>query len=278
MTRLPFMALLVLLGPLAEASTDERLAVVVSVPPQQWLVERVGGEHVDVEVLVAPGESPTTYQPTDAQVTQLMRSRLFFCMGVPFERGSWFDAVRQMGRYRVVDMRRGIELLGDDPHIWLSPRLLEIQAATVAEALAQLDPDRRPVYEENLARLKRQLQDLDSRLRTTLDRYAGRSFLVFHPSWGYFADDYRLRQVAIERGGREPSDRELTELQQLAREARITAVFVQPQIHGRGARAFAESIGARVEILDPLAADVAVNLAATAAKLATSFAEATPDD
>ena len=275
MYRILQVAVIAMMGWSALASADDRLEIVVSIPPQQWLVEQIGGERVDVKVLVAPGESPATYLPTDAQVTHLMRARVYFRIGVPFERGLWFDAVRRMGQFDMVDLRQGIELRGDDPHIWLSPALLSIQAGAVARALSHQDPNQRHFYESNLERLLNRLSILDEELRQALDPFAGRPFVVFHPSWAYFADTYALQQVAIEIEGREPSDRELTELQTKARESGISTVFVQPQVYARSAKAFAEAIGARVEILDPLAADVAENLAQATAKLIEAFSQET---
>ena len=263
------LVLVSLVAPLA--AVDAPHGVVVSVEPLRWLVEEIGGERVEVEVLVSPGESPTSFQPTDAQVTRLMRARVFFRIGVPFENGLWFDAVRSMGRFVLVDLRQGIEIEGGDPHIWLSPRLLSIQATTVAESLTLVDPDRRSLYESNLQLLQDRLATLDGNLRSALEPYAGRSFLVFHPSWGYFAEAYGLRQIAVEIDGREPSDRELTDLQAEARELRLTTLFVQPQIHGRGARAMADSLGVEIEVLDPLAADVVANLAYVTQRLEASF-------
>jgi zinc transport system substrate-binding protein len=272
-TRVLLSALLSILVFVGNGWANPRIEVVVSVEPQRWLVEAIGGEWVAVGVLVQPGESPATYMPTDAQVTGLMRSAVYFRIGVPFENGAWFDAVAKSGRISMVDLRQDIELRGNDPHIWLSPRLLSIQARTVAEAISRVDPNHRADYRANLEALQAQLASLDTRLRLQLEPFSGRKFFVFHPSWGYFANDYGLEQVAIESGGREPSDSELTALQRQARQASTTTVFVQPQIQGRGARAFAAAIGARLEILDPLAADVDLNLRRTADKLVQAFSE-----
>ncbi len=252
---------------------DGLLIATATLAPQAWLVEEIGGPWVEVTALVAPGESPATFQPTDAQVSRLLRSAVYFRTGVPCENAPWFEAIEAAGKIAFVDLRRGIELRtpdgrtpdgdhhgGEDPHIWLSPRLLQVQARTVAEALAAADPNHRDEYRQNLARLEGQLDELDGELRRKLEPLAGRSFLVFHPSWGYFAAEYGLRQVAIELEGKEPSDRDITELQRLARREGLRVVFVQPQITGRSARAVASVIGGRTEILDPLAADVAENL------------------
>ncbi|MEJ2086156.1 MAG: zinc ABC transporter substrate-binding protein, partial [Acidobacteriota bacterium] len=229
-----------------EAAVPE---VVVSIPPLEWLVERIAGDRVAVESLLAPGDSPATFQPRDAEVTAMLRSRMFVRIGVPFENGPWLEAIARSGRVEIVDARRGIELQpmttgltdrdgpsmghlggssdgsGQDPHIWLSPALLEVQAATLAEALSALDPDGAGLFAENLTRLRAELERVDRQLRIKLAPYQDRVFLVFHPSWGYFAHDYGLRQVAIEIEGKTPSDEELTRIQRVAAEADCRVVF-----------------------------------------------------
>lgn len=261
-----------LLGVTGRSLGEPPLAVVVSIEPQRWLVEQIGGNWVDVRVLVAPGENPAFYQPTDAQVTGLVSSALYFRIGVPFEDGPWFDAVHTVGRLEVVDERDGIEIQRNDPHIWLSPRRLKVQARTVAAALSGVDPKHRAQYAAARQRVEIELDRLDSEIRQRLSPFAGRAFFVYHPSWSYFAEDYDLRQVAVEIDGRDPSDRELTELQRQARERKVSVVFVQPQIRGRGAAAVAAAIGGRVEVIDPLAPDVAANLLAVTERLVDSFA------
>ncbi len=275
--------------------TKERLPITVSIRPQAWLVREIGGPLVDVQTLVSPGDSPHVYQLSDAQVSRLMVSRVFFRTGVEFEHGPWFEALRSAGSVRIVDLREGIELremescvpheetraghdhdhghlhTGLDPHIWLSPRLLKHQARTVAAVLQELDPENAEAYRQNLDMFVAELDRADARIREVLGAYQGRSFLVFHPAWGYFADDYDLRQVAIEIQGQDPSDRELTELQRLARDEQIRVVFVQPQIAGALARSVAEAIGGRVEVLDPLAEDVSAELIRVAEAIAEAY-------
>jgi zinc transport system substrate-binding protein len=149
---------------------------------------------------------------------------------------------------------------GKDPHIWLSPRLLKIQAATMARTLGQLDPAHQGDYQRNLEAVVRELDDLDRAIAAKLVASRGKPFFVFHPAWGYFADDYGLRQVAIEVEGKDPTDQELTEVQRAARLAGAQIILVQPEISGRGARAVAAATGARVELADPLAYDVPASL------------------
>ncbi len=148
-------------------------------------------------------------------------------------------------------------------------RCSELRAATTpcsseSTPAAAADPGHDEDYRRDLARLERRLDELDAELRRKLRPLAGRSFLVFRPSWGYFAAEYGLRQLAIEHDGNEPSDSEITELQRLARREDLRVVFVQPQIPGRSARAVASALGGRTGALGPLARDVAGNLRRTA--------------
>jgi len=273
------------------AGEHPALSVAVSIPPQAWLVRRIAGTRVEVTTMLPAGNDPHAYQPADVQVSRAMRSAVYFRIGVPFEEGRWFRSIARSGRTQVVDLRQGISLRpmrgdankpdsaghehasGLDPHIWLSPPLLKRQAETIADALQKADPEGAAVYRKGLASLVASLNVLDRSLRTKLKAHKGRAFLVFHPTWGYFAREYGLRQVAIEREGKEPSDHEITELRRLALAEGIGVVFVQPQIKSRAAQAIAASIGGRVRTLDPLAEDVAASLLELADAIAAARRE-----
>ena len=159
---------------------------------------------------------------------------------------------------------------GDDPHIWLAPELVKIQAATIAQTLAELDPSNAKIYAANLTSVQAELDALNVELAATLAPAKGREFMVFHPAWGYFADAYGLIEVAIEHEGKEPGPAELQKLIDRARGKGIQAIFVQPQFSRRAAETIAREIGAQVVVADPLAADWAVNLR----QVAESFAAA----
>ena len=267
------------------------LVVGVGLLPYRWLVEQIGEDRVDVVTLVKPGDSAELYQPTDAEVTRLMQATLYFRTGMTFESGPWMDAVLANPRIRIVDLRAGIALRpmeshahgeaahpaahaphsADDPHVWLSPRLLKTQARTVAETLQGLDPDHAKDYQQNLTTLERRLDDADRSIRETLQPLRGKAMFVFHPAWGYFAAEYGLRQVAIQVDGKEPTDQELTELQKQARREGVKVIFVQPQFAAGAAEAVARAIGARVETLDDLAPDVIAGLLEAAEKLAEAY-------
>jgi len=152
-----------------------------------------------------------------------------------------------------------------DPHLWTSPRLVRRMAVAIRDALSRLDPDGAAIYAANQAAFDEELVGLDADLTASLSHLDSRSFLVYHPAWGYFADAYGLTQIPIEREGKEPGGRRLIALIQQAQAVGARVIFVQPQFNRRAADQVAHAIGGRVETADPLAANYAPSLRRVAA-------------
>jgi len=266
-----------------------KLLVYVSILPQKYFVQQICKDLADVQVMVAPGASPATYEPKPRQMAQISKTRIYFSIGVPFEK-AWLKKIADLNPdMAVVPTDRGIEKLplavhhhredtthrsehGTlDPHIWLSPPLVMIQARTILGALLEADPGHRSVYESNFRAFISQISDLDAGLRSIFSGRAGQQFMVFHPSWGYFAHAYGLKMVPIEIEGKEPKPADLRELIEHARADGIKFVFVQPQFSARSAKLIAGEIGGQVVIADSLAEDWAANLRAVARKFESAL-------
>jgi zinc transport system substrate-binding protein len=162
---------------------------------------------------------------------------------------------------------------GRDPHIWLSPRMVKIQAENIYQGLLELDPDHKDTYSANKEALLRTLDSLDAEIQAKLANLKTRNFMIFHPAWTYFARDYDLEQIPVEVEGKEPSAKEMAELMKIAQKEHITVIFVQPQTSRRSVDIIAKQIGARVEILDPLAADWPENIRHVTNILAETLSE-----
>ncbi|MEZ4600668.1 MAG: zinc ABC transporter substrate-binding protein [Syntrophotaleaceae bacterium] len=261
---------------LAETTpSTQPIKTFVSVLPQKYLVERVGGEHVEVSAMVGPGRSPHTYEPTPRQMSELSRTRVFFQIGVPFEQ-VWIKRITALNpALELVDLRKGIRLLPSpahhhdhhhghgeelDPHIWTDPMLAKIMAGQILETLSRLQPQRKADFTANYQALVADLAELDRYIRDRLDGVKQRRFLVFHPSWGYFAAAYDLEQIAIETEGKEPGPRALARIIDLARKNNIRTIFIQPQFSRTTAETVARAIDGKVEAIDPLSEDYLDNL------------------
>jgi zinc transport system substrate-binding protein len=282
--------------------------IFVSIQPQKYFVEKIGGKLVDISVMVAPGASPAIYEPKPQQMVALTRTKIYFAIGVPFE-SAWLEKIAssnpemlilhseagvekilmtphqhygekglphykkeghdreneglQNKKERDKNHHRGIK----DPHVWLSPPFVMIQARNILKALVSVDPAHRSVYNENYKNFIIELVELDEELRKVFTgQKEGIEFMVFHPSWGYFARAYGLVQVPIEIEGKEPKPAELENLIEHARARGIKVIFAQPQFSSQTAETIANSIGGQVVFVDPLALDWANNLREVARK------------
>jgi len=285
-----------------------KIEVFVSIAPQAYFVQRIGGDRVGVSVLVPPGKSPATYAPASSQMVKLSRALLLFTIGVPFEE-ALIPKIRAMAPgLSIVDTSQGISLRqldggkeildqthghgkkalsvanggggelehsgqgveendphdhgvkGNDPHIWMSPLLVKKQAQTICDALIALAPEDEELFRNNLHLFQRDLDLLDQQIASVLQPLRGDTIFVFHPVFGYFADAYGLRQLAVERGGKTPKGRDLVSFIQLAKKNSVRVIFVQPQFDQRVALKIASAIHGVVVPLDPLAKDYIENL------------------
>ena len=230
--------------------------------------------------MVEPGASPATYEPKPQQLRMLSQADAYVSIGVPFE-NAWMNRITAANREMlIVDTSQGIERMpmaaqihdeeqekfppdeesNPDPHIWLSPQLVKLQAQTIYKALVQLTPEQSATYQANLASFLADIEALDKELRESLTGLKQRKFMVFHPAWGYLARDYGLEMIPIEVGGTEPSGAELAALIAEAKEENIQVIFAQPDFRTRDAETIAQEIGGQVLLLDPLAPDWLENL------------------
>lgn len=255
---------------------DGRPVVLVTVPPQAFVVEAVAGGLVRVETLLPGTSDPHHHEPNLEDLRIAADAALWVKVGHPdfsFER-AWVDRLlSESPGLVVVDGARGAELIDGDPHLWLSPRNAARLAESVAAALVELLPEQAGALRAGRDAFLADVERIESELAAILEPARGRWFLVVHPAWGYLVAGHGLEQVAIEPAGREPDPKTLGELIARARAARLPVVFVEPQFHGAGARTVADEIGARVETVDPLAADWDANLLRVARAIAAGSAE-----
>ncbi len=245
-----------------------KLRVAVSVLPQAYFLERIGGAAVEAVPLMPPGASPETYEPGMGVLGQLSGARLWLRVGLPtFEfEAAWSERILGVApALRAVDTAAGEALSPDgNPHVWLSPRRVKRQAERIAAALSQADPPNASQYAAGLRQFQAELDALDRELGATLAAARDKSLLVFHPSWLYLAQDYGIHLLALEAEGRDPGPGHLESVLHQARTLGIKDVLVQPQIAPGSAAAVATGLGGSVRAVDPLARDWPASLRAAA--------------
>ena len=249
------------------------MAVTVSILPEKYFVERIGGDFVSVNVMVGPSDSPHTYEPKPEQMAALNRSAVYFRIGVEFE-NAWLDRITSANPdMKIVDLSAGIDKLpmlahegessteGElDPHVWTSPQLVKSMAEQIYAQLAGLDLANEKFYRSNLDSFRKEIDALDKEIQSSLSGLQNRRFMVFHPAWAYFARDYNLEEIPIEIGGTEPSASELAKLIDTAKAENIRVIFAQPEFSTRIAKYIAQEIDGEVVLISNLTENWPKNL------------------
>ena len=285
---------------------DGRLRVVVSIDPQACFVERIGGERVSVEVLVPAGREPETYTPTPDKIRQLARSRVFFRVGFPAEMSLLPKLASIAPNLQIVDTRANLDLRradphghgdddsddhdghghahthapgcdcgmdGVDPHVWVSPALVKRQAETIRDTLIALDPDGKVDYEANCERFVADLTELQAEIREKLAPLRGKTIYVYHPTYGYFCDEFALVQKAIEVDGKPPTPRTLADWIGNARDDDIRIIIVQPEFNRSAAAQAAELTGAKLVTHSTLSRDYFKSMRDLAALIVEAYSQ-----
>ncbi len=260
------------------AYAQSTLKIAVSIAPEKFFIERIAGEQAEVTVMLPAGANPHVYEPSPRQLSALTSSRLYFAIGLPFEK-IWLNKLHQQSpQLAVIQLEQddssaapGIQPragfkpdhmhgANEDPHLWTNPLLVMVMADRITAALQRIDPDHRETYQRNNATFKGELTLLDKDLHQLLDIQPRREFIVQHPAWGHFAEAYGLTQISVEQGGREPGPQQLVQIIDIAKKNNIRTIFASPETDIRPARAVAQAVGGKVVILDPLREDYLHNL------------------
>lgn len=277
-------AALAVLSSLAPTHAGEgRLNVTVAIPPLTSIVKAIGGDHVAVTVMVAPGTSPKIFEPTPMQMAALESADIYLSVGLPPEQ-NWTPQVAaarpDMPLLKMVDLVETRLIAGKgknagkqipDPHVWLGPTQLRSIAALLRDKMTELAPQNAADFATNTEAWLARLNAADADARARLAPYAGKIMLVYHPAFGYLADAYGIKQVAIEQRGMEPGPRMIAKVIEMARADNIKVIFVQAQFNQDEARTIAREIGGKVVKLNPLAADPIMTITAATIALKDSF-------
>lgn len=249
-------------------STSRKGILTVTIEPQRFFLEQIVGDAFVINTLVPPGTSPETYEPAPSVMVEMGNSLLYFMVGdLGFEK-AWSERLAANNPdVIIVDCSAGIVRLesdeqeghghghahGDvDPHVWSSPRAMEIFSRNMLEAVVQVDPENEKVYRSNYEKLNDMIIATDSLIREKLTRASSRSFVIYHPALAYFANDYNLHQHSVEFEGKNPSPAQIKELVDLARVENIHTVFIQKGFDKKNTEVIAREIGAEVFEIDPL--------------------------
>jgi len=252
---------------------------IVSILPQQTFLKAIGGDKVNIVLMVQPGSSPHTYEPKPSQMMAVSHADLYFAIDVEFEH-VWLPKFQNLNtNMQIIDIADGVEKMhmeqahhgheadrehhheGEDPHIWTAPSNVKIIAQNIYNALSEVDTVNASYYKKNLDTFLASVAKTDTQIKEILSSLKeSRTFMVFHPSWGYFTKAYTLKQIAVEVEGKNPKPRELVMLIKEAKEEKVTAIFTQPEFSDSSAKIIANELQIPVVKISPMAENWSENL------------------
>lgn len=274
----------------AKNHESQQESITVSILPQKYFVEKIVGNYFNINVMIPPGASPVTYEPTPKQMKDLMDSKVYIRIGhIEFEK-SWMKKLQNINPdMAIVDQSKAAALIepdynddhdheghhhhGVDPHIWTSPKEVRKQIALIYDYFLNAYPEHKQEFTTNYNTLVNQIDTLDQYITKTLNPYKDKKFLIFHPALSYIARDYGLEQISIEIDGKEPTPANIQEIIQIAKAENIKVIFVQQQFSTHNARVIAEEIDGNVVQIDPLAYNWAESIQMIVDELAQSYSK-----
>ena len=276
---------------LRAAGTQALPTVVVSVLPQSEFISRIGGDRVKVLTLVGSGASPHSYEPTPRQMAELSGASVWFTIGVEFENALLPKIKALYPSLKIVDSSKNVvfrtleahshsgetaaaaavDESGRDPHIWLGFDAVKVQLAAIRDGLSAVKPGDAAFFRANHDVYVKEIEAVFASLKKDLAPLRGSTIFVYHPSFGYFFDNFGITQEAVEVGGKEPTQKTLASLIKLARDDKAKVIFVQKQFPAAAAGTVARAIGGIVVEIDPLAVDWLENIKAMGAVLKSSL-------
>lgn len=266
-------------------NTTQKQTITVSIIPQKYFIEKISGDDFNINILVPDGSSPATYTLSPKQLTEIINSGLWFRIGYIGFEYAWKDRIHEVNpEMKIVDLSEGIDLIfeepnqeghsheeGIDPHIWLSTSNVRKMSEKIKDELSLLNPDKSGEYHNNYLKFINEIDLMDIQIKQTLDKYKGKTIIVYHPSLTYFLNDHGLIQLSVENEGKEPTPQHIKNLAEIAQAENIKCIYIQDEFNKEYASLFAEEISGEIIQVSPLAEDWENNLLILAQTLADHF-------
>lgn len=262
-------------------SISNKITLTVGIEPQKFFVEKIGGDKVEISVLVKSGMSPENFEPLPSQLLDVSYSKIYYKIGMPFEEILIKNFPQSNPSLKIIDTSRDIKFRNSepsnsvfenvkinsnhthglyDPHIWLSPDLIKKQAETIYNSLNEIDPINKNYYENKYSTFLKEIDSVKNIIAGNLENLKNRVVLVYHPAWGYFCDEFNLKQVPIEFEGKEPGIKDLSKIISFVKENNIKFILAEIQNNSPALISIADELGVKIIKHDPLSSNYFENL------------------
>ncbi len=244
-------------------NSNGKIGVVVSLGPEVEWVNAVGGDKVNVSLMVPSGSDPHTYEPLPNQLTQVSNAKMYAEVGSSIEfENNYMGKIKEANpNMLVVNASQGIQLIPNsaeneaetvDPHVWVDPKNAKIMVNNIYNGLVQVDPADKDYFQKNRDQYLQQLDQLDKNTTQLLKGKHNTTILIFHPAFGYYAKDYNLTIVGAMINDEEPSPQRVAMMVDIAKKNNITIVYSETQYDPKFMQSVASQINGQVLTISDL--------------------------
>ena len=260
---------------------DDKLIVSVGITPLKNFAQEIGGENIEVSVMVPPGYSPANYAPSPSEMRKLSEADIYLSLGMPTERSNILPKLNNFNDK--IDLLRLDKLVnekysarkfsngGVDPHIWLSPNRAKYMVEMITEKFIELAPEHKTYFKNRSKNYLKRLNELDNYISKKLNELNGKYIIIYHPVLGYLTEEYGLEMQAIEKNGKKATPKRLAEIINLAKNEKIKTIFHQSTIDSKQTQVIANEIKGKTVQINPLSDNYIKNMKRIADLIAKSY-------
>lgn len=256
-----------------QKQTDKKLKVTVTIAPYADFVKKIGGDKVEVNILVPPNAEPHNYEPQPAQITELAKSDLYVKIGagMGFEE-AFSEKIKSINnKIIVINSAEGINIYNNDPHVWLGINEARIIVKNIYKGLVKEMPEDSVYFTNNMDKFLNLLLVEEMKIKEAFSKRKTDYVLVYHPAWHYFFNGFGITQLGIEKNGKEPNAKDLQDVINLAKKNNVKVVFIEPQFNKESAMAVAKQLNASIDVINNIPTDYIKNLEIVRRKVSKSL-------
>ena len=252
----------------SSVNAGNKLKVAVSIVPQKTFVKEIAGDSVEVITVIPPGYSPANYAPSPKHMKDFSDADIYFSLGLPAETAGILSKINSFNKdIKIVRLDKKISQKYStrklhngkkDPHIWLSPKRVKTMIDIMEDELIKINGKAK--YRKKAEQYKSRIADLDRYIENKLENLDKNTFIIYHPVLGYYAQDYDLKMVVIEKDGKKAAPRRIQKIIDIGMKNKIKSVFYQKTATSRQAKIIAEELGGKTIKINPFDSNYIANM------------------
>lgn len=252
-----------------QKSRDSKINIAVSIEPLIFFIQQIAKDKVSVQAIVPQNKNPETYEPTIQDMSAISKAEMFFTINMPFEK-AWIPKILKSTQNNIKVIHLESKLNNNhSPHLWLSIKNAKKISQIITQNIIDLDSKNEKFYKENLTILLQNLENLEAKSHKILSNMPKKDFITYHPLFDEFASEYGLNEHSLEIHGKKYGLQDIINLSNLGKSLGIKTILTQSE--NKDVKTLANSMNAKIQLINPLSKDYINNLESIFNEIAKSY-------